>query len=475
MTNPDLNNNQPIRPPKISVSNTAQVSLLKGQKQKHGTRKALKLTLLAILAVILILGGVVANRAANLSQKIFVGQKMTFFQKIKDVFKGSGTKLVGEDLGQINVLLLGIGGEGHDGPYLSDTMILAQIRPDIGQVSLISIPRDYLVQLPNNLGSRKINAAFAEGYYKNKDWNEAGTWAREAVEKVSGQKIPYFAVVDFAGFEDAVNKVGGVDVNVERDFTDYSYPDSKDGYLPPVTFKKGLEHMGGTRALQFARSRHAAGPEGSDFARSQRQQKIIQAFKDKAMSMQTLSDPSKVNGLLGVFADHFHTNVSPGEIFRIYSLVKEHDIQNFISISLDPTTKLICPQILPENGAYVLTPCPGKTDQDIKNYFANSFSIGKLYQEKSIIWMSTSNQDKAAYQTADQKLKDAGLTVWELPYKGPVLSQNVFYQANIKPATAEFIKNTLGATEVNLPPPGMKIDKSKVDIIVILGGEEQKN
>ena len=458
--------------PRVSISNEPpkiqKISLL-AAKPQSGNKTKLKLVLGLIVSIIIVLSAVVALRAANLSEKIFVGKKTSFFEKIREVFGVGGIKLVGEDLGHINILLLGIGGEGHDGPYLSDTIILAQIRPDVGQVSLVAIPRDYQVSLPNNMGLRKINAAFAEGYNRKKDWNEAGDWARQVVENLSGQKIPYFGVIDFAGFEKAINQIGGVDVKIDRTFTDFSFPDNGVGFLPPLTFTQGEEHMDGTRALQFARSRHAAGPEGSDFSRSARQQKIISAFKQKVLSLNLISNAGTINSLLGTFADHFHTNITPGEIFRIYNLIKENDIQNFVSVSLDPTTSLVCPKIMEDTGAYVLVVCDGKSQDDIKNFFKNIFSLGKMYEEKSVIWLSTSAEDRAGYQEADKKLKEAGLTVWELGYKGEVLSRNIFYQVNPKPATAEFIKNTLHATEVNLPPPGVNINKDKVDIIVILG------
>ncbi|MBI5530418.1 MAG: LCP family protein [Candidatus Doudnabacteria bacterium] len=460
--------------PQVTVSDTPpvaeKVNLLTVKKEKRRGSWLKKFTILIVMVIIL-LGGIVAIRAANLTDKIFVGTKTSFFAKIRDAIRGGGdnVKLVGEDMGQINILLLGIGGEGHDGPYLSDTMILAEIRPDIGQVSLVAIPRDYLVTLPENAGDQKINASFALGFNKNKDWNEAGKWARQVVENISGQKIPYFAVIDFAGFEKAINQVGGVDVHIDRTFTDYTYPDSGIGYLPAITFTEGFEHMGGTRALQFARSRHAAGPEGSDFARSARQQKIISAFKEKVLSLNLISNAGTINSLLDTFANHFHTNISPGEIFRLFNLVKQNDIKTFVSVSLDPSTSLICPKILESNGAYVLMPCDGKTPDDIKNFFKNVFSIGKLYEEKSTIWLGTSSNDRTSYQQADKKLKEAGLTVWEVGYGGQPLNKNVYYVLNPKPATADYIANNLNATEVSLPPPGVKIDKSKVDIIVILG------
>lgn len=464
--------------PVVAISSTPpkleQISLLgknRGNKTRHSWPKRIAG---AMLLIILLLAGVVAYRFANLSDKIFVGTKTSFFQKLRDAIRGGGdnVRLVGEDVGQINILLLGIGGEGHDGPYLSDTMILAQIRPDIGEIAMVSIPRDYQVQLPNNYGQRKINAAFAEGFNQHKDWNEAGQWARSAAEQLSGLKIPYFAVIDFAGFEKAINQVGGLDIKIDRTFTDYSYPDSNDGYLPPITFTEGSEHMNGTRALQFARSRHAAGLEGSDFARSARQQKIISAFKEKVLNLNLITGAGTINSLLDTFASHFHTNITPGEILRIYNLTRQKDIQNIISLSLDPSTSLVCPKIAEETGAYILVPCEGKTIDDIHNYFKNIFALGRIYAEKSVIWLATSTGNRTAYQTADARLKENNLTVWELGYKGEPLPKTVFYQANLKPATAEFIANTLHATEASLPPPGVKIDKDKVDIIIILGQDE---
>ncbi|MCL5666725.1 MAG: LCP family protein [Patescibacteria group bacterium] len=461
------------RGPKIAISGSAQpqqANLLGSSGRKP--KKILKIILSAIAVLILILAAIVISRATDLSNKIFIGQKTTFLGKLKDVLRGnSGSiKLSGEDLGQINILLLGIGGEGHDGPYLTDTMILAQIRPDIGQIALTSIPRDYLTELPEGLGSQKINAAFALGFSRHKDFAEAGQWAEQAVENLSGLKISYFAVADFAGFEKAIDKVGGIDVNVEHAFTDYEYPnDATGGYLPPLAFQAGWQHMDGKTALEFARSRHAAGIEGSDFARSVRQQKIIQAFKDKALNLNMVSNAGTLNDLLGIFADHFHTNMSPGEILRVYNLVKEKNISHITSLSLDPDTKLICPEIQQDNGAYVLVPCAGKTGADVQNFFKNAFAMGSLYEEKSVVWMANSTGNAAIYQAADKKLKSTNLTVWEAPYGGKPLSQTIVYQVNPKPATVEYIKNTLNATEVTLPPPGLRIDKSRVDVVVILG------
>ena len=255
-----------------------------------------------------------------------------------------------------------------------------------------------------------------------------------------------------------------MDVTVDRTFTDSEYPDSGTGYLLPITFTAGPQHMDGTRALEFARSRHAPGIEGSDFARSQRQQKIIEAFKAKVLSLNLFSNIGTLNSLLSTFADHFHTNLTPADILHVYNLVRQKDIKDFISLSLDPTTNLICPDIMPDTGAYILAPCPGKTAADVQNFFKNVFVTGKITEEKSTVWVNGSGAQNVITQ-----LQNAGVTAYAFAYKGPAPSQTIFYQVDPKPATAEFIKNTFNATEVSLPPPGMAVSSSTADIIVILG------
>ncbi len=439
-------------------------------------RRGLKWTLGIIAAVILILGGYVGVKAANLSGKIFVGQKTDFFHRITSLIgsQTGGSKLIGEKNGQINLLLLGIGGPGHDGPYLSDTIIVAQIRPGDKKATLTSIPRDYLVNT-KSLGQTKINGVFADSYAKSKDWDKAGADTRAVVEKITGLEIPYFAVVDFQGFEKTIDLLGGVDIEIDRTFTDYTFPNSSDGYLPAVTFTQGHEHMNGTRALIFARSRHAAGPEGTDFARSVRQQKIITAAKSKVVDLNLITDAGKINELADIVGDHFHTNLAPGELIHLYDIGKDFGKDQVTSLSLDPETNLICPQILESNGAYVLTVCPNKTPEDIIKFFKNSFDTGALTTEHAVVWLADSSVTGKLYKRAELVLDGAGLTTYKVIYTGKPLTQSVVYAVNNKPATIEYIKNELHASPVSLPPPGIKIDKSKVDVIIILGSEDSSS
>lgn len=437
------------------------------------SKRILKIILVFMVVAAVLLGGFVAIRATNLADKIFVGNNQSWYSRITDLLSlGSGSKLIGESDGQVNVLLLGIGGPGHDGPYLSDTIMVAQLKPNDKRATLISIPRDYLVNT-KELGQRKINAVFAETYSKTEDWDKSGQATIDVVEKMSGLEIPYFAVIDFEGFKKTIDLLGGVEVTIDKSFTDNTFPNDSEGYIPAVTFEQGTEVMDGERALIFARSRHAAGSEGSDYARGLRQQKIIHAAKNKLVSLNIIADAGKINELFTIVGEHFHTNLTPGEMIRLYTLTHEYGGDSVSSLSLDPSTNLVCPEVLESNGAFVLTLCPGKNSQDVIDFFKDSFSSGAVLSEKAVVWLADSTVSGQLYKKAETQLVSNGLTVYKVIYTGKPLTQSVVYAVNQKTATIELIKERLNASEVSLAPPGIKIDPTKVDVIIILGEEAQ--
>ncbi len=235
----------------------------------------------------------------------------------------------------INILLLGIGGGTHDGPDLTDTIIFANIDPKTNKILLISIPRD----LWSSDLNQKVNTAYAIG--ESKKPGGGLTLAKAAISKITGQNIDYGIRIDFSGFVKAVDIVGGIDINVENTFDDFQYPiDGKEadpcGHTQEelqsfatasadkqveefpcrykhIHFDKGLNHMNGETALQFVRSRHAQGDEGTDFARSKRQEKVIKAFKDKVFSAQTLINPAKIINLYETLKSSIDTDIKQDE------------------------------------------------------------------------------------------------------------------------------------------------------------------
>lgn len=234
----------------------------------------------------------------------------------------------------INILLLGIGGGNHDGPLLTDTIIFASIDTSSKSATLISIPRDLWV--PDLKG--KVNRAYSDG--ESVEEGSGLLLAKAAIQKVVGQPVDYVIRIDFSGFEKGIDALGGIDVDVERSFDDYEYPvagketdlcGNKEEDLPQLAtassqldafpcrymhihFEKGMQHMDGQKALQFVRSRHAIGPEGTDFARSKRQEKVIQAVRNNLLSAGTLLNPGKLSDLYSIVEDSIHTDISQNQI-----------------------------------------------------------------------------------------------------------------------------------------------------------------
>src|SRR3990167_1772618 len=149
---------------------------------------------------------------------------LKFLDLDKNVLKGPRTvvKLItnsglDSDNNRVNVLLLGTGGTGHEGPDLTDTMILASLVEDAKDVILISIPRDLWA---GNI-SAKINHAYAYGQEKD---GVGLKLSKETIESLLGLPVHYAVRVDFSGFVKAVDLVGGLDVDVESPFNDTRYP-----------------------------------------------------------------------------------------------------------------------------------------------------------------------------------------------------------------------------------------------------------
>lgn len=243
--------------------------------------------------------------------------------QMKHLIGSPDRKLAGEADDRINILLLGMGGAGHEGPNLTDTIMVASIKPSTSQVTLLSIPRDLIVPLQGS-GWQKINSvnAFAE----LKTPGHGGDVTRTMLEGLLGLDIPYYVRVDFEGFKDVVEAVDGIEVHVDRGFTDPTYPTKNYG-VTTVTFAEGWQEMDGDTALRFARSRHGNNGEGSDFARAQRQQKVLNALKDKALDGKAFRSPTAIVGMVSALGRNVTTNLQIGELLRFARLAQSADYQ----------------------------------------------------------------------------------------------------------------------------------------------------
>jgi polyisoprenyl-teichoic acid--peptidoglycan teichoic acid transferase len=183
--------------------------------------------------------------------------------------------------GRVSMVFLGYGGPGHDGAYLSDSLLVVTYDPATGKSAMISVPRDLWVQIPAGSGSYgKLNTAFAYGVAHG-GFAAGGALATNKVSDILGMNVGYWLSLDFTGFAELVDRLGGVDINVPDDFVATLSPTYNNGQV----FHRGVQHMDGTRALLFARARYCIPAiEASDFARSARQQLLLRALFAKVRS-----------------------------------------------------------------------------------------------------------------------------------------------------------------------------------------------
>lgn len=312
------------------------------------------------------------NTAGNGNKKISV------FAQLGHLVANRDAQLRGESGDRINILLLGIGGEGHDGPLLTDTIMVASIKPSTRQVALLSIPRDLAVEIPR-YGVRKINSANAFG----KDLNYPGggeQLASDIVSKTLDIPIHYYARIDFAGFKEVVDALGGINIKVERGFTDSEYPTANFGYQT-VGFASGAQHMSGETALTFVRSRHGTNGEGSDFARSRRQQLVLEGLRDKALSLGTIINPVKIGNVLGSLGNHTRTNLEVWEMLRLGRLASGVSKDDIITNVLDSSVPNgFLKNVTGIDGAFLLMPKDG-TFKAVQTFAKNLFTIRPLQKE----------------------------------------------------------------------------------------------
>lgn len=412
-----------------------RVNLLKRHHTARATKRSPALffgrRLFIVLAVLATVGVIFSSQVNSTSESSGSFPDFSLFSAIKHLVSSSDRDLEGEKVDRVNFLLLGIGGAGHDGPQLTDTIIFTSFRPSDGAVAMMSLPRDMTVPIPG-YGYRKVNHANAYGEMENP--GTGSELASQVIGEVLDEDINYYLRVDFAGFEEFVDAIGGVDVYIENGFTDSNYPIEGKEYdecghassetsdplvtsdleltqdepselaqilaidqeeqgileealeeenLPEVvpdyscrfesiTFYEGWTHMNGRTALKFARSRHGNNGEGSDFARSKRQQKIILAVKDDVLSASTFLNPSRISKMMDTLKANISTNLDVWEIVRLageFKNLSASEITNHVIDASDASP--LYATVL--NGAYVLLP---KNDDwgPIQNIAENIFT-----------------------------------------------------------------------------------------------------
>lgn len=338
-------------------------------KKRRQIRRVATRGLAFALVVVITLGGVLFSQSYLKMNQIFKGGAGTAAALNKDV---KPELLKGEGRGRVNILLMGRGGGTHDAPDLTDTIMIASVDPVNKTTTLLSVPRDLWVKVPDE-GVMKLNAAWQSGQFRYLGKKTSGSTDAKAIQagynsidrtikEALDIEIDYHLLVNFQAFKQAVDTVGGVDINVPADLVDPTM--AWENANNPVLARAGSQTMDGLHALMYARSRETS----SDFARGERQRALLLALKTKVISLGTLSNPVKISRLVNAFGNNVQTDLSISNANRLYGMMKSVENANVSSISLADTAN---PLLTTGNisGQSVVLPKAGlfKYD-DIKNY-----------------------------------------------------------------------------------------------------------
>jgi polyisoprenyl-teichoic acid--peptidoglycan teichoic acid transferase len=318
------------------------------------------LYLLIIFVILAVFFGIgVISSGENLSKTL---GNVGLWDQLKRLVSSENKDLRGEDDDRINILLLGMGGAGHDGPLLTDTIIIGSVKPSTGEVAMISVPRDLMVQIPG-YGFRRVNVANAFGEVDHV--GQGAELAADVLSETFDIPIHYYVRLDFTGFEKIIDDLDGVDVQVENLLDDEQYPiPGKENATTTERYEHlyiepGLVEMDGELALKYVRSRHAKGIEGSDFARSKRQQKVLLAVKDKGLNITTIINPVKISRVMDTVSQHLTTNLQVWEILRLFNMVKEVKEDQIIRRVFDDSPNGELEPFINTDGAFMLRPKDG--------------------------------------------------------------------------------------------------------------------
>lgn len=333
--------------------------IFKGAMRRTGSkRKILAKIILVILAILVFWLAVWLVRIIRRGGE-FLRETGLTPGNVMSLLLDSGATLK-ESAGRTNVLLLGVGGGSHAGADLTDTMLVVSLEKKSPKLSLISIPRDMWIDSLKD----KINSAYHYG--EQKKIGGGLVLAKSVAEDALGLSIQYAILIDFSGFEKIIDLAGGIEVDVAQGFVDTQYPlagkenDECDGdktyrcRYEELSFVTGRQFMNGETALKYVRSRHATGDEGTDFARSRRQQEVILALKQKLVQPEMWRSIDKARGLYRAFDQATDTDLTIGELLTLGKIGLRVNEAAISRISIED--QLIVPPQNQYGGRYVLIP-----------------------------------------------------------------------------------------------------------------------
>lgn len=438
--------------------------LKRDKKPKSKKRRIIKWSIIALVVIILGVVGWILYKGLTATNNIFQGS-------ILDIVQNQPLKE--DENGRSNVLLLGTSEDdpGHEGAYLTDSMMIVSIDQSEKIVDMVSIPRDlyvdYGMACPSGYQG-KINAYFScvnADFESEAAEEERLTKSREFVGQIFGLDIQYAVHVNNTVIKEAVNAVGGIDVDIQGSNGDpgildrnFDWRCNYECYY--VNWENGVHHLNGEQALYLTMARGSVPPTyglgNSNFDREANQQKVIVALQQKAISTGTLTDVGKVMGLIDTLGKNLRTNFATKEIRTLMQLGMDIPSDQLKRLDLfDQDNPLVTTDNV--GGASVVVPVAGTFDYtQIQTFIDEQFSANAITREGAQVTVLNASGVSGLAQREADALEAEGFIVngvGDAP-DGEYVDVQVYQIGEGFAATKAKLEELLGVTVSKETPPG---------------------
>jgi LCP family protein required for cell wall assembly len=468
---------------------TKKARSLKHPDRVRKARRITKWAIIGLLIVGLIVGGWLAYKV------LFNGGKIFKSGGVLGLLQSKELKM--DENGRSNILLLGTSEDdpGHEAGYLTDSMMVMSIDQKSKGVVMFSIPRDLYVKYGQDCvsGNRgKINAYFScvNDGTSDADEQDRLTKTQQFIGEIMGLDIQYGVHVNNTVIKEAVDAVGGVDVDIQGNGPvpygvaagsvldrNFDWRCNYKCYL--VKYSPGVHHLDGEHALFLAMARGDSVPTyglaASNPDREKNQQKIILALKQKAISTGTMTDLGKITGLIDSLGNNLRTNFDTSEIRTLMQLGKDIKPENIANISLsDGDTAVVTTDNI--GGASSVVPVAGLYDYSgIQAFLKEELSTNPITREKANIMVLNGSETAGVAQTEADKLTDAGFIVADIDNApaGKYADIEVYQIGTGMTATKAKLESLYGV-QVKTTKPPVTVN-GNTNFVVIFGKDRSSN
>jgi LCP family protein required for cell wall assembly len=386
---------------------------------------------------------------------------------------------------RLNVLMVGVDARAGDTVFNTDTLIVVSVDPVSKQVAMFQVPRDMVdVPVPANARSLwgsvyrgKINSWFTQNRNRSDLWpgktaNARGFNSLKAIlGELYGLDIRYYVKVDFQGFRKVVDTLGGLQINVQMPVYESQYPIGG-GNLARIYVPAGPQHMSGSEALIYARSRHRAA--GGDFDRGRRQQRVLLSLREQ-MNAQAIV--ANLPGLVEALGQSVKTDIPTSQLPKLLALAESVDTRDIRSYVFSP--RFYATEFLSSPRGYIITPNVARIRKAVREAFSVSPALlaqrERLGSEAASVWVYNASGRTGLATRASEYLAYYGLEA-SAPNKriadqAPATKIVVYNGAEADmPETIKYLEKLYGTTVTTETDPAVN-----VDVIVTLGRDAPDN